>query len=325
MDLLSEPDPLGGETCESGTTEDDPGCDDRGGSPTSPHTTKSFPVFVRPGRSTPARERRNKHDPGKLGVQYALKTEELENGAGTYRLIQVTDGSMPTLAVGSLETTNVMPHVLASNSLNAMGDVIQTESIAVEPTRFAYITAPAPGAPNGPTHLGIPAEAAAAAENGTLAITPNGQLYVIGQVSTPTDTLGPRIAPRSVAVDNSRVHVRDERRRATHNEVERRRRDKINTWILKLGNIIPDCQTDASKPSQSKGGILAKACDYIVELRETCVRLHQEVQELSDMLSPDVRELRKQIQDLRNENAILRNLAHDGVLEKNSEHSNSSS
>ena len=131
--------------------------------------------------------------------------------------------------------------------------------------------------------------------------------------------------PSFQQVDNSRVHVRDERRRATHNEVERRRRDKINTWIVKLGNIIPDCQNDASKPSQSKGGILAKACDYIVELRETCVRLHQEVQELSDMLSPDVRELRKQIQDLRNENAILRNLAHEGVLEKNSEHSNSSS
>lgn len=43
---------------------------------------------------------------------------------------------------------------------------------------------------------------------------------------------------------------RDERRRATHNEVERRRRDKINTWISKLGKLIPDCNEDSSKQGQ---------------------------------------------------------------------------
>lgn len=40
---------------------------------------------------------------------------------------------------------------------------------------------------------------------------------------------------------------RDDRRRATHNEVERRRRDKINNWIMKLSKIVPECQSDNSK------------------------------------------------------------------------------
>lgn len=39
---------------------------------------------------------------------------------------------------------------------------------------------------------------------------------------------------------------RDDRRRATHNEVERRRRDKINNWIAKLGKIIPECNTNTN-------------------------------------------------------------------------------
>jgi len=34
---------------------------------------------------------------------------------------------------------------------------------------------------------------------------------------------------------------RDAKRRLTHNEVERRRRDKINQWIMYLSKIIPDC------------------------------------------------------------------------------------
>lgn len=40
---------------------------------------------------------------------------------------------------------------------------------------------------------------------------------------------------------------RDDRRRATHNEVERRRRDKINHWIMKLSKIIPECAQDTGK------------------------------------------------------------------------------
>lgn len=43
---------------------------------------------------------------------------------------------------------------------------------------------------------------------------------------------------------------RDEKRRATHNEVERRRRDKINNWICKLARIVPDVASDRTKQGQ---------------------------------------------------------------------------
>jgi hypothetical protein len=46
------------------------------------------------------------------------------------------------------------------------------------------------------------------------------------------------------------VEQRDDRRRATHNEVERRRRDKINNWIVKLSKIIPDCTAESAKTGQ---------------------------------------------------------------------------
>ena len=43
---------------------------------------------------------------------------------------------------------------------------------------------------------------------------------------------------------------RDEKRRATHNEVERRRRDKINNWIDKLAKMLPESEQDHTKQGQ---------------------------------------------------------------------------
>nr|XP_021532222.1 upstream stimulatory factor 2 isoform X4 [Aotus nancymaae] len=78
-----------------------------------------------------------------------------------------------------------------------------------------------------------------------------GQFYVM---MTPQDvlqtgtqrTIAPRTHPYSPKIDGTRT-PRDERRRAQHNEVERRRRDKINNWIVQLSKIIPDCNADNSK------------------------------------------------------------------------------
>lgn len=75
-----------------------------------------------------------------------------------------------------------------------------------------------------------------------------------------------------------RDEKREDRRRATHNEVERRRRDKINHWIMKLGSIIPaDGKSHeignsgrisiAAIDGQSKGGILSKAFEYVQMLQ----------------------------------------------------------
>lgn len=110
---------------------------------------------------------------------------------------------------------------------------------------------------------------------------------------------------------------KDERRRATHNEVERRRRDKINSWITKLATIIPENSTNELKSSghydgQSKGGILAKACDYILDLRETC--------EKNDITVKENKDLRLNVDMLKARNTALEreNKELKAILKKNS-------
>ncbi|XP_013923253.1 PREDICTED: upstream stimulatory factor 1-like [Thamnophis sirtalis] len=76
--------------------------------------------------------------------------------------------------------------------------------------------------------------------------------------------------------------------------VERRRRDKINNWIVQLSKIIPDCNTDNTKTGASKGGILSKACDYIRELRQTNQRMQETFKE-AERLQMDNDLLRQQV------------------------------
>ncbi|XP_077985447.1 upstream stimulatory factor 2-like isoform X5 [Glandiceps talaboti] len=143
-----------------------------------------------------------------------------------------------------------------------------------------------------------------------------GQFYVM---MSPQDVLASgaqrSIAPRTQQFSPGKIDgprtARDERRRATHNEVERRRRDKINNWIVKLSKIVPECAQDHSKqgqasiPSQSKGGILAKTCDYIHELRTANARMAESLKE-TERLSVDAELLRQQVEELKQENVLLR-------------------
>lgn len=103
--------------------------------------------------------------------------------------------------------------------------------------------------------------------------------------------------------------------------VERRRRDKINNWIVQLSKTIPDCTLDSTKTGQvgfnwsgislqvtdgaicflfscgllqSKGGILSKACDYIQELRQSNNRIAEELNTL-DRLRMDNQLLRQEV------------------------------
>uniref|UniRef100_A0A5K3EZG6 BHLH domain-containing protein n=1 Tax=Mesocestoides corti TaxID=53468 RepID=A0A5K3EZG6_MESCO len=54
---------------------------------------------------------------------------------------------------------------------------------------------------------------------------------------------------------------KDIRRRVSHNEVERRRRDRINTWIAELYKLLPPEQ-QAKSQYQSKGVVLKRVCEY---------------------------------------------------------------
>ncbi|GIY48995.1 hypothetical protein CEXT_622202 [Caerostris extrusa] len=150
--------------------------------------------------------------------------------------------------------------------------------------------------------------------NGSASPGNEGPFYVMMSpqevLQTGQRTLAPRTHQFSPKLEGGRT-ARDERRRATHNEVERRRRDKINNWIVKLSKIVPDCTSDHAK--QGQGGILAKACDYIQELRNSCARLPDIVKE-NERLNLDLDALRQQYEEVKNENQALRaHLQQQGI------------
>ena len=96
-------------------------------------------------------------------------------------------------------------------------------------------------------------------------------------------------------------------------QVERRRRDTINSWIMKLGKLIPDLFNPESGPPRqnllSKGGILARACDYLTELRTENQELrnsHRDEADKVESLEMANQQLQSQIDILRSENASLR-------------------
>jgi len=162
--------------------------------------------------------------------------------------------------------------------------------------------------------------------NAVLASPLNGQFYVIGNPSDVLGGMGQRtIAPRAgpFALEQNTVqNPKEDRqgtRRATHNEVERRRRDNINNWIMKLGKLIPDCNTSndnsqGGKHAQSKGGILAKACEYLAETRNTNQRLIESLKQ-NEGVSAENERLSSRVEQLQQENALLKQqLQNHGIV-----------
>jgi len=96
-----------------------------------------------------------------------------------------------------------------------------------------------------------------------------GQYYVMLPQTSATDRLT-QIVPRNSQIlynnpndmvlsqnrnlSSNRLQtvspIKDIARRQQHNEVERRRRDKINTWINKISRVVPDCSDDHTKQGQ---------------------------------------------------------------------------
>uniref|UniRef100_A0A3B3BNC3 Upstream stimulatory factor 1 n=1 Tax=Oryzias melastigma TaxID=30732 RepID=A0A3B3BNC3_ORYME len=239
-------------------------------------------------------------------VKYLFKTE----GAGgqvTYRVIQVADGQLEgqteaaaavSLVAGFPATSQTVPQAVFSQS-----DGLEADGSAE--AQYTYYPATIADANTGTMVTTVQASDTLLGQT-----TPTGQVYVMmspQEVLTSNQrTIAPRTQPYITKQEAPRGS-RDEKRRAQHNEVERRRRDKINNWIVQLSKTIPDCNIDYTKTGQSKGGILSKACEYIKELRQSNMKLAEEVGVL-DRLRVDNQLLRQEVEDWKSKNQILRNL-----------------
>ncbi|XP_064836801.1 upstream stimulatory factor 1-like isoform X8 [Oncorhynchus masou masou] len=232
-------------------------------------------------------------------IKYLFKTE----GGGlpvTYRVIQVSDGqvdgqtdgaSAVSVVTGFPATTQTVTQAVFSQSEGLEGEASETHyyypvTDATQTTMVENVQAP---------------------ETLLTQSTPTGQLYVM---MSPQDVLGGTNQSKSEPPRTSR----DDKRRAQHNEVERRRRDKINNWIVQLSKTIPDCTLDATKNGQSKGGILSKACDYIQELRQSNARLGEDLENL-ERLRMDNQLLRQEVDDWKTKNQMMRSqLRQNGIV-----------
>lgn len=238
-------------------------------------------------------------------IKYLFKTE----GAGgqvTYRVIQVSDGQLDgqsdaavSLVAGFPATSQTVTQAVFSQSEGLEGDGSSETQYTYYPATIADAT------------TGTMVTTVQAADTLLGQTTPTGQLYVMMSPQEVLTGSNPRtIAPRTqpyMAKQEAPRGSRDDKRRAQHNEVERRRRDKINNWIVQLSKTIPDCNVDYTKTGQSKGGILSKACEYIKELRQSNMKLGEDISTL-DRLRIDNQLLRQEVEDWKSKNQILRNL-----------------
>ncbi|KAK2566606.1 Upstream stimulatory factor 2 [Acropora cervicornis] len=93
------------------------------------------------------------------------------------------------------------------------------------------------------------------------------------------------------------------RRRIVHNEVERRRKDKINKWILKLAQAVPQCKWG----KQSKNIVLEKTVEYINEVNDQLKELGNS-QQREQKLAQEVQHLKTRLGKVTTENKVLKDL-----------------
>jgi len=164
-------------------------------------------------------------------------------------------------------------------------------------------------------------------DNATHAAAASAQLNA-ASMAAATAALQQRIGPVAPPEKPTTFTSTTERRRATHNEVERRRRDTINSWIMKLGKLIPDQFNpdhpaggggggDGSGPPRtslmSKGGILARACDYLTELRKSNHELTRQVAKAEDLQLMNEK-LLEELEAVKSENESLRRRLEDNLV-----------
>ena len=90
--------------------------------------------------------------------------------------------------------------------------------------------------------------------------------------------------------------------------------------IVKLGKLIPDLFNPEAGPPKnntlSKGGILARACEYVSEIRQSNQSLREKATK-TDKLVSENEKLKNQIDVLKQENEVLKQqLESHGIMWK---------
>ena len=125
--------------------------------------------------------------------------------------------------------------------------------------------------------------------------------------ATPNNTQTPYYISSDIVLSGG--IAQQNRRRIVHNEVEKRRKDKITNWIKKLAELLPRHRV----ARQSKNYVLETACEYIEELNEMSTQFSQ-LKLSKESLEKEVTELRNKVNKLEDENKRLSQLIHENKV-----------
>ncbi|CAL8068431.1 unnamed protein product [Calicophoron daubneyi] len=122
---------------------------------------------------------------------------------------------------------------------------------------------------------------------------------VAGSLLTATNN-GRGDQNRATYLEHINPESKDIRRRVSHNEVERRRRDRINTWISELYKLLPPDE-QAKSQYQSKGIVLKRVCEYFQNVDSMLKAANAAVEQtrVENGL------LRQRVRELQQENQLL--------------------
>lgn len=242
-------------------------------------------------------------------IKYVFKTERAE-GQVTYRVIHVSEGQLEAQADGAA-TVSLIAGFPATAQPLTQAVFSQSEGLEGDGTETQYTYYPATIADATCATMVTTVQSSDPAQ--LVQTNTTGPLYVMMSPQEVVTANQRSIAPRTHPHRQQTGASRDDKRRSQHNEVERRRRDKINNWIVQLSKTLPNCEVDYSKAGQSKGGILSNACDYIQELRQGNHKLSEDLATL-DQLRIDNQLLRQEVEDWKAKNQILGNLLTEQVI-----------
>lgn len=256
-----------------------------------------------------------KQEPGDLDALHALLPTNLQlpTGCEIY-LVKDTVASTTAVAVAAASGAKMGDGQMTSLPLPPPPSSMAA-TIKLEPDSILTSTMPSTnvlhfvgGNGNGttPTHSLL---VAATNKSSPISAGASTIATAAGSVATSTpaasgQNAAPTASAAAAAVGGYNVKMdaykkRDDKRRATHNEVERRRRDKINCWIFKLKEMLPtegdryapltnpspnasaepavpdskqatirsSHNNGRTPPNDSKSQILIKACDYIKSMQ----------------------------------------------------------
>ncbi|XP_067676181.1 mucin-2-like [Haliotis asinina] len=109
--------------------------------------------------------------------------------------------------------------------------------------------------------------------------------------------------------DSSNLEEKD-RKRLSHNVLERRRKDKIKRWVVAIKELLPKFSLGMEKLSH--GDIMEKACSYIKELQDKNEKLLQNCG--GEVQAEEIEKLKKELSDVHAERDRLLEIIRNAGL-----------